>query len=989
MMCAGGAVAQAALAQEAPETTPTATQDQTDGEARLNTVVITGSRVARTGLDSPTPLAIMTNETIKDLGQVNVSETLRLIPQNSANQSDASAGIQNNPNVGASYANLRGLNPANGTRTLTLVNSRRFVPTSDGGAVDVNVVPASMIDRVEIVTGGASAAYGSDAVAGVVNIILDTDMEGWKAELDYGQTFRGDGETKHGALAWGGSFAEGRGHLVIGGEFQNQDGIGDCAEEREWCAESWDIFDNVSNVLPDGTLSGYDIPGSPGYGLPNYILGPGSKQAYNDPNGVVRYRNPAPIAARNKVFTDDGTGIMDFDPGNYVSNLAFGTRQGGGGDSTFGDSDLQTPIDRYVGYAYGEFELTDAVELYGELTFANREASTTTVTSGPRSTYYVFADNAFLPAELVELLDGSPFSLMKDLDEQVPNYNIAETEVFRSLAGLRGEFGETWSWDTYFQYGTNTREQVATRSRFNPAYVFAQDAVVDPDTGNIVCRELLSDDPDPLAEGCVPLNMFGYNNLDPAAVDYVWRPVPESFEFTQYVLSGSMTGELHDGWGAGPIGTAFGFDYRTEEGDVSHGDLDNYTQYAFTFGLDYAGEIEVIEGFGEINVPVFRDSALGESLELNAGLRYTENTSEDTIFNQSKSSDAVSWKISGIYDIVDGVRLRGSRSRDIRAAGFRELFLKNVPTDPASAQGRVDNPNIPGSPLSGDDPTPILTGGSFSLSPEESDTTTLGIVLEPNFIPGLQVSVDWFQIDIADAITTLDGQRIVDFCFEFDAFCDRITFAAEDDITFVDATQVNLGQFKTSGFDIDVNYVIDLEDMFEWGRGDLGLRAFGTNQYEFLVRPNPTLPEQDFAGQTGPVPNTGDFSPTPDWVWNFIASYSRGGFKTSVAVNYVSEGILDATLIGPDDPSYDPSLPNSININTVDSATYTTLAMSYDMSVAGDGSLEVFGVINNLFDVKPPVAPGGGGIGGSDYPTNPAYFDTFGARFRMGVRASF
>ncbi|MCK5750143.1 MAG: TonB-dependent receptor plug domain-containing protein, partial [Oricola sp.] len=189
-LLSGASVALLALASA-----PVAAQDAAPAASSGDQIIVTGSRIKRDGFNSPIPATVMDAELIQDLGQTNVSETLRLIPQISLFQSDATAGITAGANVGAFYANLRGLNPYNGTRTLTLVNTRRFIPTSDGGAVDLNIIPSSMIDRVETVTGGASAAYGSDAVAGVVNIILDTDFEGFRGQVDYGQTARGDGET--------------------------------------------------------------------------------------------------------------------------------------------------------------------------------------------------------------------------------------------------------------------------------------------------------------------------------------------------------------------------------------------------------------------------------------------------------------------------------------------------------------------------------------------------------------------------------------------------------------------------------------------------------------------------------------------------------------------------------------------------------------------------------------------------------------------------
>jgi len=981
-----------AQAQEtdAQETEAPAADETTGTEGEETAIMVTGSRIIRNGFNAPTPVTVVDAELINNLGQVNIADTLKLIPQNSNFQSDASAGITAGGNVGSTFANLRGLNPFFGTRTLTLVNSRRFIPTSDGGAVDLNVIPSAMIQRVETVTGGASAAYGSDAIAGVVNILLDTKFEGLKAQADFGQTTRGDGESYHGSLTYGTSFAGDRGHIVVGGEYQKNNGIGDCSDVRGWCAESYDIYTNASTILPGGGVSGYDRPGSPGFGQPNFIVGPGSRQAYNDPRGVVRDRTPASLAARNFAFNQAGTGIVPFNPGQYVSSSLTGARQGGDGASTYDDSDLQTPVRRIVGYLYGEYELTEGLKLSTELTYANRRASNTGVTAGPRSTFFVKPTNAYLPASLRSLLAGTQFSLGKDLDNQIVSHNEVESNVFRGLIGLDGDLGGSWKWNAYYQYGRNTRRQDRTNSRVNTPFQYALDAVVNPANGQIVCAETLKATPNPLAQGCKPLNLFGTGALDPAAVAYAYRPVMEEFRYKQHVLSGSVQGELFKGWGAGPISTAAGIDYRSEGGSVYHGDIPNYTDYAFTFGLDYAGDIEVLEGFTELNVPVFRDFALGESLDLDGAIRYTRNHAKDRLSGQEKTSNAVSWKVSGIYDIAAGFRLRASRSRDIRAAGFRELFLKNVPTESGSSQGLVDNPNIPGSPAGGDDATPILSGGNFALTPEKADTTTLGAVYSPEFVPGLRLSVDWYQIKLNDAVTTLSGQRVVDFCKAYDLFCDRITRNSLTDITFVDARQVNLARLTLRGVDLEAEYQLPLSNISADLDGRLGIRILGTHQYDFQSQAIKSVGGKDYAGQSGPVQDAGDFNPAPKWIWNSFISYDVGGFNATASIRRIGEGILNVERIGPEDKGYSPSLINSISTNRVKGATYVGLAMSYEIPMGSkDRNVELFGTVDNLFDKKPPVAPGGGGLGGSNYPTNPVYFDTFGSRYRMGVRVHY
>jgi len=960
-------------------------------ESAQTDIVVTGSRVGRSGFDAPTPRTVVGEELIRNLGQSNVAETLRLIPQNVSNLSDTNVGYSPSANVGAAFVNLRGLNPVSGTRTLALVNTRRFVPSSDGGAVDFNLIPSAIIERVETVTGGASAAYGSDAIAGVVNVILNQKLTGFKAEASFGQTTRGEGRSWFGSVAWGKRFADDRGHFAIAAEYQDTGGVGNCSEVREWCAESYDIFNNASTVLPNGTLSGYNVPGSPGFGLPRYVVGPNSKQAFNDVRGVVRNLTPAALAARNKRFSDDGLSIVDFDQGRFVSSGATDARQGGDGESTYSSSPLRSPSTRYVGYAFGSFEVTPTFKLSTELTYAHRSASAISTALGGRSTFYVKPTNAFVPATLRTLLNGTSFSLGKDLDEQIENENHVKADVFRGLIAGTAELGGGWVAEAYYQYGQNNRHQMATRVRVNQPFIYALDAVVNPLNGQIVCAETLKAAPDPRSANCAPMNLFGINNLSDAAINYVYRPIYEDFTFRQHAASLNVRGSLFDGRSAGPLGVAAGVDFRSESGGVDHRDIPEYADYGLTFGLNYAGTIQVIEGFGEVSLPVFKNSPLGDSLEIDVAGRYTQNKSHNVISGEQKTTGAYSWKAGIIYAPTDFLRFRASRSRDIRVAGFRELFENQVPAQAGSPQGLVDNANIPGSPAGGDDPTVTLGGGSFSLSPEKSDTITAGFIVTPGFIPRFRVGVDWYQIKVRQAVAGLARQQLVDMCQKNNQFCDRITFASPTDITFLDYRLVNLGQFTVRGVDIEVQYDLPLDTISDNWKGKLGFRALGSLQYDMLIQPTSDVPAVNYAGQSADGRDTTPFAPAPKWRWNAFLTYDTSNFNATLGARYVGRGKLDATRVGPEDPGYSPSLENSISTNRVPAATYFTLGLNYRISAFGQSDgFEIFGVFDNIFDKKPSIAPGGGRAAtGSTYPTNPAHFDTLGARYKAGIRFKF
>ncbi|MGD9812293.1 MAG: TonB-dependent receptor [Sphingobium sp.] len=947
-------------------------------------IVVTGSRIKRTGFEEQVPATVISAERIENLGQVNVSEVLTSIPQNAAFQSDTNAGpgvgSRNSSNIGANYANLRGLNPYYGTRTLTLVDSRRFVPTSDSGAVDVNLIPSALIARVETVTGGASAAYGSDAIAGVVNIILDRKLNGFKSQIDVGTTEKGDGESFHASLGAGTSFGGGRGHIVVSGEYQKNFAVGGCAEVRDWCAESWDVFTN-SNVLVNGVLSGYNRPGTPTYGQPNFILGRDSKLAYTTKTGAIRDRAPGAAAARNMQFNAAGDTLIPFDPGLYAQNTTLGPRSGGDGPSIFEDAALRTPITRYALYAAASYDLSDSITATLEASYGQREATATGVVAANASTYFMQPDNAYLSPQAKAIIGNSPFSFGKDLDSDYKSLNTAKAQTFRAIAGLNGKFGVgDWTWDLYYQYGRNTRHQSLSGSRVNSFFLFAIDAVVDPSSGNIVCRAVLQNNP--AAAGCLPLNLFGVGNASQEALNYAYRTAMEDFKYEQHVVSAAVQGSLFDGFGAGPVAAALGAEYRSDTGDVTHGNLPYYDDFAGSFGLDYSGKIKVLEGFSELNVPVLRNAPLGNFLEFNGAIRYTRSKASNGVTGETKTIHATSWKVGAVYEPLDLIRFRATRSRDIRAAGFRELFEQQIPTDPTTTRGRVMNPALGGT----FDPTPILSGGSFALEPEKADTWTAGAVISP--MRNLRFSADWFEITIDGAVTTPSGQQLVDTCYNLNVFCDRITFnpANPTDITFVDARQINVGSFTTRGIDVELDYTMELGAATR-----MNFRLLGTYLYDLIIEAAPGSTPQNFAGQSGPAAPLGDFNPSPKWILNGTVTLDSGPFTGVLQGRYVGKGALSKALIGPDDPNYDPTLPNSISYNKVPSRFYMTLGLNYRVKPnAGRTQIEFFGVVENLLDKDPPIAPGTtGSVVQSSYPTNPAFFDTLGRRYRVGARVKY
>ena len=997
-LCLGASILAIAAGASAA---PAMAADESGGAA-VEEVVVTGSRLARSTFTAPNPVTVLNAQDIQKLGLTNVGAVVAELPQNSNFFAGNNVGL-GNFNVGAQLANLRGLNPFFGTRTLTLIDTRRVVPTTTGGGVDITLVPSILVGRTEVVTGGASAVYGSDAVAGVVNIILDTKLNGFKGIVDYGQTTQGDGKDWHAAAAYGAGFAGDRGHFIIGGEYEKSDAMGICSELRDWCAQSYGMFTNTE----------YATPGAPGFGKPHYLIGPDAKLANQTQTGMLVPCAPVPgicIGSSQFQFNAAGTAVTPFNPGLYAPGAGFfGFRQGGDGDGVgaYDSTTMRPEVRRYTGLAHIDYDLTTSLHSFIEGSFARSEAANP-IANGAIGPYalqvgpglfvgsHIEPDNAFLPAAVAATIPfGAAFG--RNVGNVARARNETNNDTWRVTAGLRGDLGSNWGWDAYYEYGKNKNDQALFNNVVNGSgsgYDFlnwALDAVRDPASGKIVCRQVLLNNP--MAGGCAPLNLFGTSNADPAAVAYAFRTLKEFSTYTQQVLSGNLHGDLSQGWGAGAVKLAVGAEYRREKGAVTH-DLANqpwYNQYFLSYGLDYAGTIQVLEGYAEVIVPVLADVPLAKYLEFDGAIRETRtkntNGTAGPLFDVSNSHNILSWKASGVWDITDWLRVRGTRSRDVRAAGFRELYQAYAAA--GGAFGSVNNPWNNGI----SDPANIQSGGDVGLQPEKADTTTIGVVLAPKSgaLTGLRLSADWYQIKLNGAIAGppfgIGAQNIVAQCFlGVQAFCDRMTGEGTADITGITNTAANIGSFVTRGVDMEADYNLPLDRLSSGASGDLNFRVIGSYLYDMIVDGGLGSAPVNYAGQTGPTGAFGGFNTSPKWQANAFMTYSNSKFSGTVQLRYVGPGkflTVDSAGLavrGPGDAGYSTTYGGSISDNTVDSAVYVNLSASYNLTSA----FQLFGRVDNLFDKKPAVAPGGNG-----YPTNPVYFDTYGAAWKLGLRVTY
>ena len=932
-------------------------------------VIVTGSRVSRSGFDSPQPVTAINAEQIENLGLVNVGDIARTLPQNTPFFSETNVGV-GNFNVGAQLANLRGLNPFFGTRTLTLVDTRRVVPNSEGSSVDLSLIPSVLVERMDVVTGGASAAYGSDAIAGVVNVILDKDLDGFKAQLDYSQTTESDGDDMHASFGFGMPFGDSdRGHLLIGGEFQQQDPIGPCATFRDWCAESWATHTN---------------PGfAAGGGQPNFVVAPDSKLPTTE-TGLF-----TPNGGMQQQFTADGRNLMPFDPGLYSG---FFTRLGGDGSlSSYSLSNVRPDIERQALLGRVSYGLSDSLEFFAEVNASSSDSVSDPANGalGPLSAL-IAPDNAFLsPAVLAAAPTGGVFSR-----NYAPNLfsarNTTENDTLRLVTGLEGDLGDKWSWDGYYQYGENENHQrlfnnmVGSFLFFLPTnYNFlgwALDAVADPSNpSNVVCRATIAGNPafNPLAAGCVPLNLFGTTPPSQAAIDYSYRTLKEDTEYEQNVVGINFRSDLADGW-AGAISGAFGAEWRADEYLATH-DLANqpwYDDYLLDWGLDRGGKIEVFEVYGEVQVPIT------ESFQTDFAVRSTHtDASSATQAGVGSSESFESWKVAGLYDALAWLRFRATRSQDIRAGNFRELFLprNEVQAEPGGFPGPINNPWNG----SAQDGYLSITGGNPALRPETADTTTFGAVFS---FERFRFSADWFEIDMTDAITPgglggVSTQNIVDACYAGGAAaCSYVQGAGTTDIISVEAGSINIGQFLTRGVDVEAVYDIPLDS-----GANFNVRVIGSYLYDLIVDSGLGNAPINYEGQSGPVGSFGGFNTSPNWQATAWLTYARNRFTSTLETRYIGSGSLDATRFESPPGSPTNTLPFSMTTNSVDDRYYLAWSGSYDFQRGdADNSLQLFWAVQNLLDEDPPVAPGG-----NVYPTNPVFFDTIGRRYRVGVRFAF
>lgn len=890
-------------------------------------IVVTGSRLPA-GVRAPTPLTVLGAQAIEDRAPATIGEILQQIPSFGEIDSPNTAGV-NSRGGGQINPDLRGLGA---TRTLVLIDGRRHVPTATNGSVDLKVVPTLLVDRVEVVTGGASAAYGSDAVSGVVNIVLKDDFSGIRGTADYGISEHGDGEERRLSLAGGTAFAGGRGHIMAGFDYVKIGGIG-TQLTRDWGRRDVGLITNP-NFMANG--------------LPNYIISPNVHSAITTPGGLIV---SGPL--RGIAFGPGGTTY------NYDLGQVFGSTMIGGDGANQNENLLAllgTPIESVNALASAKFDVTPDVQLYAEISGGFSDTGGASQESRDRGNLLIHRDNAFLPAPVRNLMVADNLQTITIGRVSYDTGKIKldrEDGTYEAVAGVTTHFG-AWTADASVQYGKNVYDlDFGPNNRKQNEYLNAVDAVLDPATGHIVCRSTLTNP----ANGCIPVNVFGDGSL--TLNPYVNGTAEFRLVTTQAVASANLRGTPFSTW-AGPVALAFGIEGRRDHAVGTSDAISQRVNANRSIGgwllgnqLPEVGTIRVLETYAEAQVPLAKDMPLARELSVNGAIRRTRYSLSGTVYT---------WKAGASYVPFSGLRLRATRSRDIRAPNISELF----------ENGGSSNTNVFDPVLGRAVQIREIEAGNPNLKPEKANTLTAGAIVQPAFLPRFSASVDYYDIRIRDAIATLGAPTLAQGCFAGNQlYCQSITFNSDGSIAFITNTRLNLAQAATRGIDFELNY--SQPQVFG---GKLTTRLLGTR----VLKLTSTTPAgvQDRLGQ---VSNFNRTAGVPKWVGDAFLDYDRGPVHFGLQARFVGPGVFSTVL-------HDGSGPNSINRNSVPAFLYLNPSGSYRFRLRDGRSVELFTAVNNLLDKDPPMIPSGAAGGINESSTNGQFYDVVGRFFRFGARFS-
>ena len=908
------------------------------GASQIEEIVLTGTRIVREGYQAPTPLTVITSEQMQSTANVNVAQFLNTLPvfAGSSQPQNGQAGVGTGT-TGVNVLNLRNLGFV---RTLVLLDGRRSVGSLVTGAVDIDSFPEQLIQRVDVVTGGASSVYGSDAVAGVVNFVLDKQFTGAKAEFSAGETTYGDEKNYKIALTAGVPFGEGRGHVLLSGSEVRDDGVLNGVGRRTWNQDGYQDMINPAYL--------------PGNGQPQHLVMNNIGQSSATFGGIVV---SGPL--RGTAFGPGGVPYQ-YRFGDLIANPFMR-----GGDWRSAEIQLTNlaalwPTEsRQNAFGRVSFDVTEAINVFAQASWARSSflgvASNAYLptTTGP----LISADNAFLPASIRAMLTpGQTLQIgTSNLDLGAINSRNDRT-VKRYLLGTDGKFaafGSNWQWEVYVQYGVSDNLVQALHNLNRAKYTQATNAVFGPG-GTIVCRSSLASP----NNGCVPYNALGIGVNSPLAMSYVQGTSYQDARLEQVVGAASLRGEPFSSW-AGPVSVAASFEHRNESITGIADPIGPTAGWLIGNFSNISGRYNVREVALEAVVPLAKDLNWAKNWDLSAAARATD---------YSTSGYVTTWKVGTTFSPIRDVKFRVTRSRDIRAPNLNELYAQGT-----VAAITVFDPITNTSPL-----IRMSTTGNTLLKPEIADTKGIGIVLQPRFAPGFSASIDYWDVLIKGGISTVAGQAVINLCFAGNqAYCNQIT-RVNNVVTFVSGGGFNQASQEVKGIDFELSYRMALEDLIRGASGQVWLHGNMTRYLKDVT--NDGLAPATITNTLGTNPRY--------WTETTTLGYDRKPFSAALTARAVSGGPYNANGIQCTSacPAATPANP-TYNYNHLPGTFYLDTALTYAFHI---GNLEAaaFFNIRNILNRDPAEIPNPNQpwlIRTNSAITGPAY-DVLGRVYRIGMR---
>jgi outer membrane receptor protein involved in Fe transport len=974
-------------ASPADDTVPAV--EQADADTGGADIVVTGSRIARPTLDSPAPVTTLTVADLTRTGTITVGDVLNDLPSLRSSYSQANS-TQFIGTSGLNFLDLRGLGV---TRTLVLVNGRRHITSSEGDfLVDTNTIPTDLLDRVDIVTGGQSAVYGSDAMAGVVNFVLKRDFDGVSLNAQSGISGKNDHGTYRVAGTFGKNFAEGRGNIALSLEYNKSDLV--TYADRPGLTGAFtgrNQFQLVDSPAADNTIPnrsflnnvhsfGYDNGG-------NFI-------AYNGTGITACGTGAAGACLANGFprvfgFRPDGS-LNEYNYGTDFRPIGSGNNQGGDGGILNDRGTLQPSLKRYVANLLGHYDVSDAFKPFFEAKFVRVESfnqGTPTFAQGgqqgtvavtdddgnvigraPASARYasqssgipISLDNPFLQpgaaATIRSLLPAGAqfFRLNRNNNDFGTRDEYDRRDTYRIVGGVEGTFNEDWKYDVSANYGEFRTRSTFYSNRINQNFYNSVDAVRNG-AGQIVCRINQTSVTDP---NCVPINVLGNGSPSQAALNYINTNSRRVGKATEFDVTANLVGDSSQLFQlpGGPVQFAIGGEYRRETASYSYDDLVKSGATFLNAIPDFAPPaFAVKEAYGEINVPLLKDLPFAQELSASAAVRVADY--------KGSAGTVWTWNAGGIYAPVRDIKFRVSYAKAVRAPTLSDLYSSQTQNfaqvdDPCDVNfintgrsTRAANCAAAGVPANFINNTTragsleILSGGNPDLGVETSRSWTYGFILQPRFIPGLAITADYYDIKISNVIASVDAQQILNGCYDAasldNQFCGLINprqASGEFAQTALLQSTLNFAAERAKGVDIDVSY-----NRRVFGDDKIALRFVGT-----WVRDRTDYPYLDNPAQKERVKGElGD----PIYAFNVNADYSHKAFTLGYQLRYIGKQSITDWEAQHDTNGVEALDPYYADRVYYPHVVYHNLRGSFDVNTR----FRLYAGVDNLADKKPPL----------------------------------